>query len=788
MLEYYIVHLPVQLGKEFVYSFDKSLQCGIRVIVSFNGKIMVGICGQRLTDDPQPGIRYRKILEIIDEEPVFSVEMMQLAYWMADYYHLSVGKMLFGMIPSIMIPEISNNIRIISSEYDPKFKELMDLLSEDEWKSMAELIKAKPKYPMFKAVEEAESLNIIEVKRRYKDKVKPKTQNYLELCDCPKPPLTEKQSQAYNLILAASKPLAMKDVCDDISYSVLQALVKKQLIRIVPRLVPNRSLLLPDKAEKKEINLTEEQLEVLGDLHKCVGSFHRHLLYGITGSGKTEIYIALIKEYLRIDKSVIFLIPEIALTPQMVERFYGAFGQELAIMHSQLSDRERYEEWIKIARGKCKIVIGARSAIFAPLPHLGLIIVDEEHEGSYKQDQSPRYHGRDVAIVRAKLCGAQILLGSATPSLESWANTQKGVYRLHTLKRRPLKSVLPTVEVVNMRDEDEKDILSYQLKIAIDETLEKKEQVILFQNRRGYSSFVQCMKCGELLKCPHCEISMYYHRDREELHCHYCGIKVPVPRRCNKCGSYSFSYGAPGTQKIEQLLKVLYPTARILRMDSDSAAKKDMYRYMHHSMKNRDVDILLGTQMISKGLDFPGVSLVGVISADISLNVPDFRAAERTFQLLTQVAGRSGRADIAGRVLIQTYNVDHYAITHGAAQDFPAFAEEELSYRRRLYYPPYYRLGRIVFQAADKDVLYSELEKLEVLKTALMNHYPPPAIFVLGPAPAPNSKINKLFRQHLVIKAASPVILNAAIKLLLRAMDLHSSIGIQIDIDPLIMM
>jgi primosomal protein N' (replication factor Y) len=424
--------------------------------------------------------------------------------------------------------------------------------------------------------------------------------------------------------------------------------------------------------------------------------------------------------------------------------------------------------------------LGARSAIFAPVQNLGLIIVDEEHEQSYKQDSQPRYNGRDVAIVRAQQQGAQVILGSATPSLESWNNCLSGKYKLHKLLQRPLNFTLPTVKILNLCECESTELISDDMAKAIALRLDRKEQVILFQNRRGYSSFLQCLKCGKLISCPNCEISMYYHRDREEMQCHYCGSFFPVPRRCPSCNSFTFSYGSPGTQKVEQTLKILFPMARILRLDSDSSRinQKSMYQ----GMKKQEIDILLGTQMITKGLDFPNVTLVGIVNADISLNIPDFRSAERTFQLLTQVAGRSGRAEKDGEVIIQTYNPDHYAVQFASKQDFEGFARMEMAFRKRLFYPPYYRLARILYQSADQQDIAAEMAVLG------RDHLPQSneSLLILGPAPAPFAKINNMYRYHVILKASSPTVLKRAINHICSSF--KSKLFYQIDIDPAMLM
>jgi primosomal protein N' (replication factor Y) (superfamily II helicase) len=565
---------------------------------------------------------------------------------------------------------------------------------------------------------------------------------------------------------------------------MLRTLATKGLLEIYPRQVEIRSVLYPEVRTPKNHTLTSQQSEIVDSVKTAAGNPAVHLIYGITGSGKTEVYIEIIRFYLEKGLGTILLIPEISLTPQMVDRFHTGFGSTIAILHSQLTERQRFEQWQQIRKGECRIVIGARSAIFAPVTNLGLIIVDEEHEQSYKQETSPRYQGRDLAIVRARLEKAAVILGSATPSLESWYNSELGKFNLHQLSSRPTPQGLPDIQLLDLRSEEQTDLLSLTLRDAIQECLEKKEQVILLQNRRGFASFVQCQACGILQQCPNCEISLYYHHDQDALLCHYCGYKIPIPRKCPACGGYTFSFGAPGTQKIEQLLKIYFPTARVMRLDSDSSGKKDTYSRMYDKMHRGEIDILLGTQMISKGLDFPHVTLVGVVLADISLNVPDFRSAERTFNLLTQVAGRSGRGEKPGKVIIQTWNPEHYAIQYACRQDFTSFATEEMQYRKRLLYPPYYRLGRFLFTGADDKKLKSCLTGYHARLEKLKSKYPDPRLIILGPVPAPLSKINQSYRWHIILKAIDAETLSRVAGELETVLKLPSSIKLTIDIDP----
>ena len=788
---YHVVHLPLSLNRDFHYSSSERLLPGVRVLVSFKGRDIIGICGEALREAPSSNISYRPILEVLDEKPVLGPKLMELARFMADYYRCSMGSACFAMLPAWLIPDVDAEVRWLSAEIPAGYEELAAALADGFPKQLSELRKQIRGKPVLSLVESGAEAGLLELKRKLSPKDKPKTLNYVRLLER-EPDLDAfpvRQREVLQMLLnLPDEEFPLARIADTVSYSVIKALQKKGMLSIEPKQVEREFFSYEGGQIPKTVILNEEQLQAVKDISQGDGSGSADLLFGITGSGKTEVYIPLIRDCLKAGKGVIFLIPEIALTPQMVERFQGEFGSILAISHSQLSNRQRLDQWRRIASGQCRLVIGARSAVFAPLPDLGLIIVDEEHEQSYKQDSNPRYNGRDLAVMRAKIENARIVLGSATPSLESWHNQTIGKYRLHVLESRPLDVKLPEVEVISLREDYAQQLLSDELIAAIATRLEKKEQVILFQNRRGFSSFMQCLKCGELIKCTNCEISMYYHRDREEMQCHYCGNYYPSPRKCPKCGAFSFSYGSPGTQKVEQILRILFPQARILRLDSDSARRQESHKSMYRRMKDREVDILLGTQMISKGLDFPNVTLVGIINADISLNVPDFRSAERTFQLCTQVAGRAGRADKRGEVIIQTHNPEHYAIVHAAAQDYRAFAREELSHRRQLNYPPFYRLGRILFQSTDCAQLEQEMEILGDKIQNISFPFGSDELFILGPAPAPMSKINKLHRWHLIFKARSPSILKQALTKVFEIYTPSRSLRAYMDIDPLNLM
>ncbi|HPR16693.1 MAG TPA: primosomal protein N', partial [Candidatus Cloacimonadota bacterium] len=649
---YYDVALPVNLDQLFSYRSSQQIRCGCRVLVSFGNAFHTGVIWQE-TKEIDPKIEYKELIEVVDDVPKITENLRQLAAWISRYYLCPLGQALGAMLPSAFNVQIQQQIKLkqkkVIQQSDGTPELIMNELSEFDWSDIASL-KQKLQVPAStfnEWLEKMEEMQIIEVQRVYDTKIKQKVAHFVTVHRPDAlPELTEKQAAAWKIISQYNEPFLLREIVESVTRSVLKALEKKELISIEVRELGEEDYFIRNVRTLKEVTLTDEQNSAVGAINASVQNreFKPFLLYGITGSGKTEVYIEVIKKCLSENKTALMLVPEISLTPQMVERFYNAFGQEIAIMHSHLNERQRWDQWRRINSGRSKIVIGARSAIFAPLENLGVIIVDEEHETSYKQDKTPRYNGRDIAVVRAQLAHCAVILGSATPSLESWQNAQSGKFQLLRLNKRPFKIQLPSVQIVDMcREKDQKVLLSGLLRAKIEEKLAAKEQIILLQNRRGYSSFVQCIDCGKLFTCDHCDISLNFHSYHQELVCHYCGQTQPLPRNCPDCGGYKFQFGAAGTQQIEKQLQVLFPQARLLRMDSDSARSRDSYDSMFERMRGGYVDILLGTQMIAKGLDFANVTLVGVVLADVGLNVPDFRSAERTFQLLTQVAGRSGR-------------------------------------------------------------------------------------------------------------------------------------------------
>lgn len=508
-----------------------------------------------------------------------------------------------------------------------------------------------------------------------------------------------------------------------------------------------------------------------------------YLLEGITGSGKTEVYLQVIAEVLNQGKTAIMLVPEISLTPQMVQRFKSRFGEHVAVMHSGLSQGEKYDEWRKIERGEAEVVVGARSAIFAPIENIGVIIVDEEHEASYKQEETPRYHARDLAIWRSEYHHCPVVLGSATPSLESRARAQKNVYqRLRLTQRANQAATLPTIDVVDMRKEVENgnvSSFSMSLQEKLQERLEKNEQSVLLLNRRGYSSFVMCRDCGYVLPCPNCDISLTLHMDSKTMKCHYCGHEERIPYRCPNCGQDKIRYYGTGTQKVEEELQTLLPESRILRMDVDTTRRKGAHEKILRTFGEGQADILLGTQMIAKGLDFPNVTLVGVLNADTALNLPDFRSSERTFQLLTQVSGRAGRAEKPGEVIIQSFNPEHYAIQLAKAQDYEDFYTKEMYIRHRGDYPPYYFTVQITASHPEENEAAKQMFQIA---TKLKQGLSPQAI-LLGPTPNAIMRVNNRYFYQVIIKYKQEPMLQPLLKEILTDTQRATARGLKLSID-----
>ncbi len=573
--------------------------------------------------------------------------------------------------------------------------------------------------------------------------------------------------------------LNKKEIMVDRVNSSINTLIKKGIIKIEYREGYRYRCDVDGKDEIHELN--EEQLYVVNKVVSSLDSCKNFLLYGVTGSGKTEVYMNIIDKVVTSGKSAIMLVPEISLTPQIVKRFVLRFGDNVAILHSGLSDSERYDEYRKIVDGKVNIVVGARSAVFAPLKNIGVIIIDEEHSSTYKQDNHPRYHARDVAIVRGKYHSCPTVFGSATPSLESMARAFNKVYELLMLRKRASGGKLPKVEIVDMKEEVKMGnlIISSVLDKKIKDKLSRNEQIILLLNRRGYSTTLTCNNCGEAMKCPNCDITLTYHKTSNMLRCHYCGYAVKKYDNCPKCHSDNLKTRGIGTEKLEEELNKRY-NARVVRMDMDTTSRKGAHKKIIEDFGNHKYDILVGTQMIAKGLDFPLVTLVGVINADASLNIPDFRSSERTFQLLCQVSGRAGRADLDGEVVIQTYNNDHYSIMLSKTHDYINFYKQEMLIRKKLNYSPYYYIILVRISSRDYDVSFRESSKIgEYLRKNLS-----PDTFVLGPAMASIFRVDNVYYQQCIIKYKKDDKLRNTLIELDNHYKTNNKVNVEIDVNP----
>lgn len=569
----------------------------------------------------------------------------------------------------------------------------------------------------------------------------------------------------------------------NLSLSSINTMLKHEYLYAEEKIVNRYNIRQYDTYSEKRLN-DEQQLAVNRILYSDKKNF---LIHGVTGSGKTEIYMHLVSRMIEANREAIILVPEIALTPQMVERFKGRFGKDISVFHSKLSDGERYDEWLRVKMGKVKVAIGARSAIFLPFKNLGLIVIDEEHEGSYKSDSNPKYNARDIGELKCSIYNCKLVLGSATPSIESYYRCKIGEIDLISIKNRADGAALPEVEIVDMRQEllnNNRSIFSKNLYEAIEDRLNKKEQIILFLNRRGFSTFVSCRKCGYVFKCNNCDISLTYHSDGRKLMCHYCGSSQSVPNVCPECSSKYVKYFGVGTEKIEQEIKKYFPSANTLRMDFDTTRGKNSYEEIYNTFKNGKADILIGTQMVAKGLDFKNVTLVGVIAADLSLNLPDFRSAERTFQLITQVSGRAGRGEKKGEVIVQTYNSENYSIRYAAESDYESFYKEEIDLRENMDYPPFTDILLINMSSKNENLLIKNIQNVGIfLKHELAKS---DKIKMLGPCPCEISKIKELYRWQIILKGKIERETGDNIRKIVYDLlkDVYNDIRVSIDINP----
>ena len=673
---------------------------GVRVAVPFGRRREVGVCvATSDTTELAPG-KVRAIADVLDPEPVVDEPLLELTRWMAGYYACSWGEALAAVLPAALKRE----------------------------RGTRKVVLTRPATGIGRS-------ELSELEERW-----------------------PKQHRLLRTLLDASGPLEKADLLrrTNLSDSPLQTLVRKGWI-VTERVdaEPDELLSAETTARVKPEVLTEGQSLAVATIegHLAAREGATVLLWGVTGSGKTEVYLRVIETALAQGRGAIVLVPEIALTPQTVGWFRSRFG-EVAVLHSRMTDAQRLEMWRRVKRGECRVVVGARSAIFAPVEDLGVIVVDEEHEPSFKQGSAPRYHGRDLAVVRASKAGAVCVLGSATPSLESWRNAQRGRYELVQLARRVHGGAPPPVHVVDMRTEiaetKSTGLFSRRLTKELTETLARKEQAILFLNRRGWSPVLWCKACGETAKCHQCDVPLTFHRRLERLVCHSCCEEQRVPKACPTCTAPGLRFLGMGSEKIEQSLAAIFPEARVARMDSDTMLRREDYEETLAAFGRGDIDLLVGTQMIAKGLDFPKVTLVGIVSADSTLHLPDFRASERTFQLVSQVSGRAGRGDLAGRIIVQTIVPDHPAIVQAARHDYETFASAELTLRKELSYPPFGKLIRVVFEDEDP----ARVKETAGHCAAVLESLSLEGAVVLGPTEAPLALVRGKTRHHLLIKAS----------------------------------
>jgi len=731
--------------------FEEVLQAGMRVVVPFgNGNRLVQGFVVDLADSVETDYELKEIQEIMDLHPVINEEMMQLADFMKEKTFSFKISCLQTMLPAVMRADYAKYLVPTSEEIPAIFngRNKIDWQGAIDENLLPELMKLKTQ-------------GQVEIRYEVNKRNKVKKERYIKI-------LLSKETIQEELEKLSERNLNQKKLLDgllenseefpaknlELSSSVLQTAVKKGWIELLEKEVYRESFDKSLIAKTQDLQLNDEQAHAKAEIIQAINEKQAKtfLLEGITGSGKTEVYLQVIKDALAQGKSAIVLVPEISLTPMMTKRFTSRFGNEVAVLHSALSLGEKYDEWRKIERGEARVVVGARSAVFAPLKNIGVIIIDEEHEATYKQDSNPRYHARDIAIWRGAFHQAPVVLASATPTLESRARAQKKVYEFLTLTQRASSNaVLPSVQVVDFRKEfghGNSTTFTQALVEKMKDRLSKGEQTVLMLNRRGFSSFMMCRTCGDVLTCPNCDISLTLHMDTKSMRCHYCGHEEHIPQTCPSCQSREIRYYGTGTQKVEKELSELLPQARILRMDVDTTKKKGSHERILKQFEEGKADILLGTQMIAKGLDFENVTLVGVLNADTSLNLPDFRSSERTFQLVTQVSGRAGRGQKAGEVVIQTYNPEHYAVQLAAAQDYEVFYRKEMSLRHLAGYPPYFYTVQVTVAHKDEMVAAKKIfEIYRILKSELSS-----ATQLLGPSPKSVARIKNQYLYQIIIK------------------------------------
>jgi primosomal protein N' (replication factor Y) len=798
------VAVPVPVRGGFHYRVPQRMaaraRMGARVLVQFGGKKLTGVVVRETTTIPE-GVSPVELTEVLDDEPALSPELVELCLWIADYYEAPVGEVFRGALPAGSGVEAKRVLVLTDAgraaaagegaALPGKQHELVGKLAAGP------LAVAGLSTAMRRHAEALVARGLAQDLEEREVRVRLKRERIAVLAD------GLDVAAARESLAKAPKRLAVLDQLigagGELPAAVLDAsaalreLARAGLIRI-----DEREAALEAIAAGKAMGataaipeLTAEQavaVTAITEAMRTGGAFSPFLLHGVTGSGKTEVYLRVISEALAAGKTAIVLVPEISLTPQLAARFRARFGDEVAILHSGMTGQQRLGEWSRLRRKEARIAVGARSAVFAPLDGVGVIVVDEEHDGSFKQDEGVRYHARDVALVRAQRAGAVCVLGSATPSLESYAHAERGTYRRLVLTQRPTARPMPEVQIVDLRTHipDGEAMLASPLRIAIGETLAAGDQIILFLNRRGFSTFVLCRACGHSFGCPNCSVSFTYHRSGDRLICHYCGATDRVPAACPSCGGKdTIVRKGLGTEKVADAVAAEFPKARVARLDRDTATDARAVEKVLAKVARREVDILVGTQMVTKGHDFPGVTLVGVLCADTGLNVPDFRASERTFQLLAQVAGRAGRGERPGRVIVQTYRPGAHAVTCAAAHDYETFFRTESAARAELGYPPHGRLIAVRLDGSNAQEVESTAQRLAQLADVVARR-PEHAgqVEMRGPVAAPIERLRNRTRWQIWLRGSDRHALRRVARSVLSA-EVASSVRVVLDVDPL---
>ncbi|MEW6733492.1 MAG: primosomal protein N' [Acidobacteriota bacterium] len=815
------IAIPLYINQTFTYRvperWQSTAQVGCRCLVPFGNRTLTGYLvalDLSLTGELPPE-SLKDISAIIDESPIIIPEVLELTSWIADYYYAPWGEVLKAALPAGINTSTEITVSVTTAG-----QEQLDNLD-------AARLARSSKWQALKLIAESGSINIRELQRTYsKARVaaitrelereglirleqqigqpasRPKRQNAvrlaaLQLSANGARTLSEPQRRVLDYLQSAPIPPSLSELLaqTEVSASVIRTLERRGLVEIFVREVRRDPLAhLAQAITTETLTLTPPQAEALARIVEPLerSEYMTFLLHGVTGAGKTEIYLRAMRAALEQGKTALMLVPEIALTPMFSRRLCEQFGDEVAILHSSLSEGERLDEWQRVYRGEARVVIGTRSAIFAPLQNLGLIVVDEEHETSYKQEEVPRYNGRDSAIMRALKAKAVVILGSATPSIESYHNAQTGKYSYIRLSERIGNRPLAKVEIVDMREVFKRHgkirVFSDELQQAIVEAKARNEQAIILLNRRGYSAFLLCRSCGLALHCRDCDVTLTYHRDVSRLICHYCNYQLGVPQVCPTCQGQYIYYVGEGTEQLEALLKELFPEINIARLDRDTTRRRGSFERLIGEFAAGIIDVLIGTQMVAKGHDFHNVTLVGVVSVDAGLGMPDFRAAERTFQLLTQVAGRAGRGNSPGRVLIQTYHPEHYSLQHARAQDYQSFYNQEIQFRRAMFYPPFSVLVNIIVR--HKELARAQALAGELARQLRMATQDDKTIRILGPAAAPLSRLKAEHRIQLLIKSRVRTRAREALDFALANLDStqHDLNAISIEVDPIDLM